>query len=134
MLTKTRRREMFGTQIEQEGVRFRLWAPNQKTVSLLLGESLAPMTPVGNGWFELLSPAATAGTLYKFVLADGLHVSDPASRYQPSDVHGPSEVVDPGAYKWNDTSWRGPRVGGVCSVRASRRRVHPRGNVFRGDR
>ena len=32
---------------------------------------------------------------------------DPASRYQPEDVHGPSEVVDPRAYTWADADWRG---------------------------
>ena len=32
---------------------------------------------------------------------------DPASRFQPEDVHGPSEVIDPAAYRWPDESWRG---------------------------
>jgi malto-oligosyltrehalose trehalohydrolase len=34
-------------------------------------------------------------------------VPDPGSRYQPKDVHGPSEVVDPTDYAWTDTHWRG---------------------------
>ncbi len=32
---------------------------------------------------------------------------DPASRFQPHGVHGPSRIVDPHAYKWNDRDWRG---------------------------
>jgi malto-oligosyltrehalose trehalohydrolase len=40
-------------------------------------------------------------------LPDGLHVPDPASRFQPMDVHGPSEVIDPAAYEWADVDWRG---------------------------
>ena len=40
-------------------------------------------------------------------LPDGLRVPDPASRYQPQDVHGPSEVIDPSAYEWTDRDWRG---------------------------
>ena len=32
---------------------------------------------------------------------------DPASRYNPEDVHGPSEVVDPGAFEWSDGDWSG---------------------------
>ena len=32
---------------------------------------------------------------------------DPASRFQPRDVHGPSEVVDPAAFDWHDDGWRG---------------------------
>jgi malto-oligosyltrehalose trehalohydrolase len=29
------------------------------------------------------------------------------SRFQPDDVHGPSEVIDPASHIWNDPSWRG---------------------------
>ena len=32
---------------------------------------------------------------------------DPASRFNPDDVHGPSEVVDPAAFVWEDGAWRG---------------------------
>ena len=32
---------------------------------------------------------------------------DPASRFQPRDVDGPSEVVDPGAFAWDDAGWQG---------------------------
>ncbi len=32
---------------------------------------------------------------------------DPASRFQPEGLHGPSEVIDPEAYAWSDTDWRG---------------------------
>ena len=32
---------------------------------------------------------------------------DPASRYNPDDVHGASEVIDPAAFDWQDTAWRG---------------------------
>ena len=32
---------------------------------------------------------------------------DPASRHQPEGVHGPSGVVDPGAFRWRDGEWRG---------------------------
>jgi maltooligosyltrehalose trehalohydrolase len=32
---------------------------------------------------------------------------DPAARFQPAGVHGPSQVVDPGAYDWSDKAWRG---------------------------
>jgi malto-oligosyltrehalose trehalohydrolase len=36
-----------------------------------------------------------------------MRVPDPASRYQPEDVHGPSEVIDPAAWSWNDAGWQG---------------------------
>src|ERR1700712_4025059 len=98
----------FGPTIVDGGVRFRLWAPNQTKVSLVLNEgSRVPMTRAEDGWHELTSPTCKAGTLYSFFLEDGLAVPDPASRFQPADVHGPSEVIDPAGYAWDDDSWRG---------------------------
>lgn len=59
------------------------------------------------GWFELVTDLATAGTRYRFRIDGGALVPDPASRYQPDDVHGPSMVVDPGAWEWQDAGWHG---------------------------
>jgi malto-oligosyltrehalose trehalohydrolase len=94
------------------GVRFRLWAPNcgHVAVETRVGQNpvrAAPMVPTGDGWHELLVPDAGAGTRYQYVLPDGMRVPDPASRFQPDDVHGPSEVIDPRAYVWRDTAWIG---------------------------
>ncbi len=47
------------------------------------------------------------GTRYSFRIDGELLVPDPASRYQPLDVHGPSEVVDPYDYAWSDSEWHG---------------------------
>ena len=41
-----------------------------------------------------------------FVLADGLRVPDPASRYQPDDVHGASQLWDAASYAWQ-VPWSG---------------------------
>ena len=98
----------FGTRLVNGQVCFRLWAPNQERVSLLLeGFSSIAMQNAGNGWHELVSPVAKAGIRYKFLLDGGLEVPDPASRFQPEDVHGPSEVVDPGSYSWSEGGWIG---------------------------
>ena len=107
----TRRHRMpFGAELQANGrVRFRLWAPPHPEVRLDLDDATMPMPmqPVGDGWHELVTDDARAGTRYRFVLPDGLKVPDPASRRQPEDVHGPSEVVDPAAYRWEDAGWRG---------------------------
>jgi malto-oligosyltrehalose trehalohydrolase len=99
----------FGAEIWPDGkVRFRLWAPPHPVVRLVLdGGAPLPMHAVGEGWHELVTGHACAGTRYQFVLQDGLHVPDPASRHQPEDVHGPSEVVDPAAHAWRDGAWKG---------------------------
>jgi maltooligosyltrehalose trehalohydrolase len=34
-------------------------------------------------------------------------VPDPASRFSPDDVHGPSVVIDPQRFEWTDDAWRG---------------------------
>jgi malto-oligosyltrehalose trehalohydrolase len=67
-----------------------------------------PMTAEGGGWFALTTGRAGPGTRYRYVV-DGHAYPDPASRRQPEGVHGPSEVVDPRAYRWTDEAWRGRR-------------------------
>jgi maltooligosyltrehalose trehalohydrolase len=90
--------------------RFRLWAPAKHAVQVEIeraGETLAhAMAPAGNGWFEAEIECG-AGTRYRYRLDANLAVPDPASRFQPDDVHGPSEVVDARAYAWQNTHWRG---------------------------
>jgi maltooligosyltrehalose trehalohydrolase len=86
--------------------RFRLWAPAQESVAVAFEGGLAvPMRHEGE-WFEA-EVACRAGTQYRYHLADGTLVPDPASRFQPADVHGPSEVIDPAAYRWQSSSWCG---------------------------
>lgn len=101
----------FGAElIDSGGVRFRLWAPGVSRIDLLLENA-----PVGElamhaqdeGWFELAVPQAGAGTRYRFRTDSGLLVPDPASRFNPDDVHGASMVVDPAAFDWQDEDWRG---------------------------
>ncbi len=99
----------FGAETREGGVRFRLWAPSHAEIGLELDGAEAPvaMRRSEDGWHELVTPQARAGTRYRFVLPDGLRVPDPASRFQPQDVHGPSEVVDPAAHVWTDVGWAG---------------------------
>jgi 1,4-alpha-glucan branching enzyme/maltooligosyltrehalose trehalohydrolase len=101
----------FGAQITAQGVRFRLWAPGCEQVGLCIengrGEPVLPMAACGDGWFGLTVPRAGAGTRYRFAIDDGLRVPDPASRFNPNDVHGASEVIDPAAFPWQDDAWRG---------------------------
>jgi 1,4-alpha-glucan branching enzyme/maltooligosyltrehalose trehalohydrolase len=96
---------------EQGGTRFRLWAPAANTVDLII-ESEPMRGPLSmqhsdGGWFDLNVPDAGAGARYFFRIDGAARVPDPASRAQPDDVHGPSEVVDPTAFEWPDDGWRG---------------------------
>jgi len=99
----------FGAELQPDGsVRFRLWAPAQASVAVRIGSAAAElMRRSEDGWHELVSSQAQAGSTYRFVLGDGALVPDPASRYQPNDVHGPSEIIDAVAYRWTDAYWHG---------------------------
>jgi malto-oligosyltrehalose trehalohydrolase len=89
------------------GVRFRLWAPRARGVALVLGQGeRLPMLREPQGWWSIATDRAGPGTRYRYRV-DGRDYPDPASRWQPDGVHGASEVVDPGAYRWSDTGWRG---------------------------
>jgi malto-oligosyltrehalose trehalohydrolase len=99
-----------GAELLPDGsVRFRFWAPAAKTVRLEIDgiEHALALQPLPDGWHELITKQATAGSRYSFVLPDGTRVPDPASRFQPGDVHGPSEVIDPKSHRWSDGGWKG---------------------------
>ena len=100
----------FGAETRTDGlVRFRLWAPSHANVSVELdhGAAVLPLHRRAGGWHELTTDRARPGSSYYFILPDGSKVPDPASRFQPDDVHGPSEVIDPTKYGWRDSDWRG---------------------------
>jgi malto-oligosyltrehalose trehalohydrolase len=94
----------FGARVNDGGgVSFRLFAPSAREVELVYavpdGERTAPLERRGDEWFELTATDAAPGTLYRFRV-DGTLVPDPASRFQPEGVHGPSCVIDPAAFAW----------------------------------
>src|ERR671914_425275 len=97
----------FGAEVLSDGgVRFRLWAPGAKRVELVLENKSSPMKSA-EGWFEHTDPQAGPGALYRYRIDGELLVPDPASRFQPRDVDGPSEVIDAHAFQWTDHAWAG---------------------------
>jgi maltooligosyltrehalose trehalohydrolase len=107
-----RRHDMpFGATVLPDGAtRFRLWAPGAARVDLELaapkGPEVLPMTARQGGWHEVTC-GAPAGSRYAYRVNTELAVPDPASRFNPDDVHGPSMVVDPLAYSWRNERWCG---------------------------
>jgi maltooligosyltrehalose trehalohydrolase len=84
----------------------RVWAPNASAVQVRANGTDAPMAPEADGWWS--GPDLPPGTDYAFVLDDTDEaLPDPASRWQPHGVHGPSRVYDQGAYAWHDANWQG---------------------------
>lgn len=98
----------FGAQLIPGGVSFRLWAPNAETVDLFLDGKRLPMVAVKEGWWERTETGVGPGARYGYSVAgSGLVFPDPASRFNPDDVHGLSQVLDPSSYAWTDQGWRG---------------------------
>lgn len=100
----------FGAEVREDTlVRFRVWAPEAEQVLLKLEdrETTLPLVPCRDGWHELITSEASAGSRYRYVLPNGVSAPDPVSRFQPDDVDGPSVVLDPRAYHWQAASWRG---------------------------
>lgn len=110
-----------GAIVTSSQTRFRVWAPDSEQLSLELvsrpskssvderpssGELLR-LQATSDGYFELVIPGRLAGSTYQFVFPDGRKRPDPASRFQPVGVHGPSQVIDPHSYHWQDEAWSG---------------------------
>ncbi|MCU0491290.1 MAG: malto-oligosyltrehalose trehalohydrolase [Chloroflexaceae bacterium] len=101
-----------GAQTDPTGTRFRLWADKARRVEVLLynGERVSArhaLTSEAEGYFSAHVPGVRPGTRYAYSIDGGPPRPDPASRFQPEGVHGPSEVVDPNAFAWSDSAWPG---------------------------
>ncbi|RCL28922.1 malto-oligosyltrehalose trehalohydrolase [Pseudomonas sp. AFG_SD02_1510_Pfu_092] len=92
--------------LDATSARFALWAPDARSVSLELEQQPAiELLPDDDGWYTGVAPAR-AGDNYHYRIDGQLQVADPASRYQPAGVHGPSQVVDVASYPWQHP-WQG---------------------------
>jgi maltooligosyltrehalose trehalohydrolase len=97
---------MFGVELEGKRAVLRLWAPDIRVAKLkILDNRLYQMERNDVGWFEYSVDDIREGARYFFVV-DGKSIPDPASKYQPDGIYGPSEIVSPN-YPWRDEEWKG---------------------------
>lgn len=108
------RRYPVGAECLGAGVSFRVWAPAQDSVSVLLADGrMYAMLAEPGGYFRLDLDGIGPGTLYRLRLgSEAESVADPASRYQPEGPDGYSAVVDPQRFAWTDDGWRGLKTQG----------------------
>jgi maltooligosyltrehalose trehalohydrolase len=103
----------FGAIPSHDGVLFRIWAPDVESISLELLDGAAagshPLAAAEAGTLETWVPGAGANDRYVYLVDGAQRCPDPASRFQPEGVHGPSMIVDPAQYRWHDEGWR-PRT------------------------
>lgn len=91
---------------------FCVWAPLVKQVAVRLQnprEQIVPLVRDARGYHYVIVEHVDPETLYTYVLDEGKERPDPASRFQPQGVHGPSQVIA-SSFSWNDPSWHGLRL------------------------
>jgi maltooligosyltrehalose trehalohydrolase len=98
-----------GVLVGENACSFLVWAPRARSVEVCIvepRERAVPMQVAGRGYFHAVVEGISAGALYRYRLDGEKERPDPASRYQPRGVHGPSQIID-SSFKWNDSRWRG---------------------------
>jgi maltooligosyltrehalose trehalohydrolase len=70
------------------------------------GDTDVAMQSAAGGYFTATVADLADPPTYRFVLPDGAALADPASRWQPDGVSGPSRGVDPGEFGWTDDGFQ----------------------------
>jgi len=102
-----------GAWITPDGIRFRVWSPTARSIDCIVlpspstPESIHPLKPTGDGYFTGTFEDIPTGACYQLRIDGQNAYPDPASRFQPEGVHGPSQVVDPSKFLWTDDHWTG---------------------------
>ncbi len=65
------------------------------------------LNPLPRGYFHGAMAGLTKDTRYIYSLDGIKERADPASRYQPDGVFGPSQVFDASDFEWSDQAWCG---------------------------
>ncbi len=105
-----------GAWLDGERTRFRVWANRARRVDVVISsrhdiEASYPLQKSDDGTFSAALSDMGPGTEYRFRVDGRGPFPDPASRFQPQGVHGPSEVIDPAAFAWTDGGWSGVALG-----------------------
>jgi maltooligosyltrehalose trehalohydrolase len=97
-----------GARPSADATTFRVWAPRPERIVLRAGGSDHELADAGLGVREVTLPLS-AGQDYVFVI-DGVEIPDPASRWQPAGLRGPSRVLDTQAFAWSDDGFTPPEL------------------------
>ncbi|MGE5311827.1 MAG: malto-oligosyltrehalose trehalohydrolase, partial [Nitrospirota bacterium] len=88
---------------------FRVWAPRAQRVEVRIvapDQRIIPLRREERGYHQAVAESVGPGAIYFYRLDGEKERPDPASRFQPQGVHGPSQVVDR-RFSWDDASWFG---------------------------
>ncbi|MCH9626526.1 MAG: Malto-oligosyltrehalose trehalohydrolase [Chlamydiales bacterium] len=93
---------------EKGNTAFKVWAPHHSSLSVhAVGKGNFSMHRDELGYFTLTSDQIQAEDRYFYQMGNGLKRPDPVSRLLPEGVNGPTEVIDPSTFQWNDQEWKG---------------------------
>ncbi len=90
--------------------RFEVWAPLAERVAVHVvrpRECVVELDRRERGYYRGVLHGVEPGSRYFYLLDGKKERPDPASRYQPEGVHGPSQVVDGSTFVWSDAGWSG---------------------------
>ena len=101
-------KQIGATYLGHQTALFRVWSPSidHVYIRLLATDRIIAMEKTDCGYHEAIVEDVSPGALYRFQLGASKELPDPASRFQPQGVHGPSALLDP-EFPWEDTGWSG---------------------------
>lgn len=96
------------TQVGKDAYRFCVWSPKSRSVSLQIEgrPEPIPLDKTPGGYHQIEVGGVKPGDRYQYYFDEFPGRPDPASRFQPDGVHGPSQVVCPD-FEWTDSDWKG---------------------------
>ena len=113
---KGRAEKADGEKAETCAVKFCAWAPKAHSLELVVvSESVDKVFPMHlseNNFFETTLSSSDLSSLsapldYFFCIDGQRRRPDPASRWQPHGVHGPSRFYPSQFFEWHDGDWKG---------------------------
>src|SRR2546423_706690 len=98
------------TRLRDGSWQFVVWAPHRERVELHLLDGQPEfqiMEKDALGYYRVIARNVAADSRYFYRLEGAGERPDPASRFQPDGVHGPSATVDLRSPEWTDALWKG---------------------------
>jgi len=96
-----------GAFFQKNKCHFNVWAPFKNSVNLRLNGKDVPMKKIDTEYWSVSLPLKGEEKYYYNV--DGKIRPDPASKFQPEGVHGPSQVINDN-FSWEDKKWKAPKL------------------------
>jgi maltooligosyltrehalose trehalohydrolase len=110
--TNDMQRPCSGAVITNAETRFQVWAPDARSIEVAQENSSTffDLKRIEDGFWGGLLPGFPPAALYRYRIDGDRILPDPATRFQPEGVHGPSQVIDPANFVWSDQDWTGLRM------------------------